>query len=482
MREPLDALRNEELRWRANLDLTDVQRHADLSDEPDELLFQLRRALVVYRQQVLPHLALERERVLPAVLGQGDAASDLIRIMAEELSAVVGRIDAAQADLLQDPDSSAARSHAVGVLSAAAVLATVAMRFGSEVLLPLARRKDTRTMTARPRVAIVGGGFAGLETAFTLRQRLGDQVDLTLISDHTQFLFKPNTIYLPFGYDERRLHIPIARPAARRLVQFHHGVVTGMQQDRVELKDGARVPYDFLVLGTGAAMRPTEVPGLAEHAETIWTPEAMHRSGTGSASSRSAAARGEHRRVLFLVPPGNKCAGPLYEIVFMLDTWLRRHGIRNRVTLTWTTYESSYIQAFGPRLHEVVRTEFARTAGSRAIPARWSARCPPTRCCTTTATRGVPYDLLVAFPPVRRRGRVPRRSGGRPRVPPHRGGDPAGGRDRQCLRARRRGRLPGQAGVPRVPAGRCRRGRTSPPGSTRGPPSRRATSSRRRCA
>ncbi|MGH3462258.1 MAG: hypothetical protein ACRDP9_12360 [Kribbellaceae bacterium] len=144
MRESLDALRNEELRWRANLDLTDVQRHADLADEPDELLFQLRRALVVYRQQVLPHLALERERVLPAVLGQGDTASDLIRIMAEELSAVVGRIDAAQADLLQDPTSSAARSRAVGVLSAAAVLATVAMRFRSEVLLPLASRKDTK--------------------------------------------------------------------------------------------------------------------------------------------------------------------------------------------------------------------------------------------------------------------------------------------------------------------------------------------------
>ncbi len=123
MREPLHALRNEELPWRANLDPTDAQRHADLADDPDELLFQLRRALVVYRQHVLPHLALEWERVL-AVLGRGDAASDLIRIVAEELSAVVGRIDAAQTDLLQDPASSAARSRAVGALSADRVAGT----------------------------------------------------------------------------------------------------------------------------------------------------------------------------------------------------------------------------------------------------------------------------------------------------------------------------------------------------------------------
>ena len=71
-------------------------------------------------------------------------------------------------------------------------------------------------MTARPRVAILGGGFAGLETAFTLRQRLGDRVDLTLISDRADFLFKPNTIYIPFGKDEKSLHIPIARPAGTR--------------------------------------------------------------------------------------------------------------------------------------------------------------------------------------------------------------------------------------------------------------------------
>ncbi|HZO69124.1 MAG TPA: FAD-dependent oxidoreductase [Kribbellaceae bacterium] len=252
-------------------------------------------------------------------------------------------------------------------------------------------------MTARPRVAIAGGGFAGLETAFTLRQRLGDQVDLTVISDHTQFLFKPNTIYLPFGYDERRLHIPLARPAARRLVQFHHGVVTGMQQDRVELKDGARIPYDFLVLGTGAAMRPTEVPGLAEHAETIWTPAAMHQLGDRLGELRSAAARGEHRRVLFLVPPGNKCAGPLYEIVFMLDTWLRRHGIRDRVTLTWTTYENSYIQAFGPRLHEVVRTEFADRGIEGHTGAVVSKVSADEVLYDDGSRRGC--DLLVAFPP-----------------------------------------------------------------------------------
>jgi sulfide:quinone oxidoreductase len=74
---------------------------------------------------------------------------------------------------------------------------------------------------------------------------------------------------------------------------------------------------------------------------------------------RDRARRGERQRVLFLVPPNNKCSGPLYEIVFMLETWLRRQHTREHVDITWSTYEHGFIQAFGPRLHDLVTTEFA---------------------------------------------------------------------------------------------------------------------------
>ena len=77
------------------------------------------------------------------------------------------------------------------------------------------------------------------------------------------------------------------------------------------------------------------------------------------AEARDRSKRGERQRVLFLVPPNNKCAGPLYEIVFMLETWLRREHAREHVDITWSTYEQSFIQAFGPRLHAVVVGEFA---------------------------------------------------------------------------------------------------------------------------
>jgi NADPH-dependent 2,4-dienoyl-CoA reductase/sulfur reductase-like enzyme len=101
--------------------------------------------------------------------------------------------------------------------------------------------------------------------------------------------------------------------------------------------------------------------------------------------------------VLFLVPPNNKCAGPLYEIVLMFETWLRRHGARDHVGIVWSTFEQSYIQAFGPRLHEVVSAEFAE----RGIEGHTA------EVITEVAAGEVRYgdgttrafDHLIAFPP-----------------------------------------------------------------------------------
>lgn len=216
-------------------------------------------------------------------------------------------------------------------------------------------------MSAEPRVVVLGGGFAGLETAYMLRMKLHDEVDISVVSDRDTFLFKPNTIYIPFGAEEESLLIPLHKPLHRRDIAFHQGrvVEVDLEHKRVRVDDGSVVPYDFLVIGTGATMRPEEVPGLAERASTIWTPTEMRSLGSRLQALLSRSLRGEHSEVLFLVPPNNKCSGPLYEIVFMLETWLRRKGVRDRVHIRYSTYERSFIHAFGPRLHTVVTEEFA---------------------------------------------------------------------------------------------------------------------------
>ena len=252
--------------------------------------------------------------------------------------------------------------------------------------------------TDRTKVVVVGGGFAGLETAFLIRQKLGDRADITLVSDREQFLFKPNTIYIPFGASEESLLIPLERAAGKRGIQFVRGSFESLDNSaRVVEAGGQELPYDYLVLATGAGMNAAEIPGLAEHAETIWTPAEMERLGGRLRSLLAESEDGRTRTLLFLVPPNNKCAGPLYELVFMVETWLRKRRVRDRFRLIWTTYEAAYIAAFGPKLHDVVVEEFAE----RGIEGHTNWRVESVNGDDVQYEGGetIPYNLLVAFPP-----------------------------------------------------------------------------------
>jgi sulfide:quinone oxidoreductase len=254
-------------------------------------------------------------------------------------------------------------------------------------------------MAARQRITILGAGFAGLETAFLLRMRLRDKADLTLVSERQSFTFRPNTIYVPFGADPADLVVDMAKPFRRRDVDFVEGTVTGVdpQAHEVRLADGRGISYDKLVIATGADMRPGEIPGLAEHAATIWTPESMLGVRDRFHRVRDEAREGRRSRVLFLIPPNNKCAGPLYEIVLMLETWLRREGVREQVEIAWSTSERSYIQAFGPRLHEVVAGEFS----ARGIDGHTGEEVTEVGAGEARYADGKTraFDHLIAFPP-----------------------------------------------------------------------------------
>ena len=253
-------------------------------------------------------------------------------------------------------------------------------------------------MAGKTRIVVVGGGFAGLEAAFYLRAKLGQRAALTLVSDTDEFLFKPNTIYIPFGADPRAFVLPLAPPARRREITLVPGKVTGIDPDsrRLELA-GGELAYDFAVLATGATMRPSEIPGLEEHAETIWTPAEMLSLRGRLTDLAERARRGERQSVLFAVPQGNKCAGPLYEIVFMIETWLRRQGIRDKVRLVFSTYEGTFIQAFGPKLHDVVLAEFA----ARGIEGQTGRRLQTVGAQGALFEEGTAeqFDLMIAFPP-----------------------------------------------------------------------------------
>jgi NADH dehydrogenase FAD-containing subunit len=253
-------------------------------------------------------------------------------------------------------------------------------------------------MARKPRVVVVGGGFAGLESAFYLRHKLQDRVDITLISDSNYFFFKPDSIYIPFGKNPEELRIDLIEPTRRKNIDFIRGKVERIDPTNWSVHlPHTEIAFDYLVLATGAAMRPAEVPGLRDYAVTIWTPEDMLQLRERYALLVQDARAGRRSKLLFLMPPNNRCPGPLYEMALMTDTWLREQGVRDNVDIFWSTFEDNYAQAFGPRLQPVIHEEFE----TRGIHAHRGFAVDRVELGVVKYANGetLSFDLLVAFPP-----------------------------------------------------------------------------------
>src|SRR3569833_318309 len=113
--------------------------------------------------------------------------------------------------------------------------------------------KIMNTNTYRPRIVVVGGGFGGLAAVKELK---GVSADITLIDRRNHHLFQPllyQVATTSLGPSE--IAWPIRQLVhKRRDVTTLMGKVIAVDQDKrsVQLEGGRTVPYDYLILATGA--------------------------------------------------------------------------------------------------------------------------------------------------------------------------------------------------------------------------------------
>lgn len=256
------------------------------------------------------------------------------------------------------------------------------------------------TSGAMARIVVVGGGFAGVEAAFTLRGALGERAAITVVSADTSFTMRPDTVYVAFGAAPSELQIPLVDPLVHRGIPLIAARVDDIDPaSHVLLAHGVEVPYDYAILATGAEADVDRVPGLRRHAAVLWSPASVRDIHERFVAIRDQARRGEHRRVLFVVPAHNDWPVPLYELVLMFDSWLRRERVRQAVTVSLATCERGCLRAFGTRAEALLRRELE----ARAIEAWEHAVLEEVG--PSVARFGeagsLPFDLCVAAAPYR---------------------------------------------------------------------------------
>ncbi len=186
---------------------------------------------------------------------------------------------------------------------------------------------------------ILGAGIGGMPAAYELRALLDPAHRITVVNAVDYFQFVPSNPWLAVGWREREtITFPLRPCLEKKGIEFVAQQVHRIDAEgnALELADGSRLAYDYLVITTGPKLSFDEVPGAGpeghtqsickvDHAEQTWAHYQQFLKDPGPA--------------VIGAMPGASCFGPAYEFAFIFNTDLKRRKLRHKVPITYVTSE-----------------------------------------------------------------------------------------------------------------------------------------------
>jgi len=217
------------------------------------------------------------------------------------------------------------------------------------------------------KVLVLGGGFAGVEAAIYLKK---EDLDVTLVSDRDYFYIYPTSIWIPTGEVTREdVSVPLDTLAMKHGFQLIIDPVTRVEakSKKVTLQSGRVLDeYTYIVVALGQDKiqlkgmehtlsicgKPEEATALYERLDMlIEKNEGKIAMGFGGNPKDTSAVRG----------------GPAFEVLFNVDTYLKKKGVRENFELTFFAPMAKPGQKMGEKALVMMDKMFKMTNVSKKV-------------------------------------------------------------------------------------------------------------------
>lgn len=260
------------------------------------------------------------------------------------------------------------------------------------------RRGPSRTRsggTLATRTVILGGGFGGLATATELRRRLDASHEIVVVDRDEGFYIGLRKLWVLVGSATLEGGTRPRERLERQNIRFVRGEIFAIDPGaRLVETSAGDFEADHVVIALGAVPRPEMVPGLtdAAGAYNLYDP-------TSVVAASQAVTTIERGAVLVAIAGlPYKCPPAPYEAAMLLDDHFRARGVRERVSVEFTTLQPGLLPNAGPEGARWVGEQLDRR-GIRHATGRKVVRVEDGR--VVFEGGEVSFDIAVFVPPHR---------------------------------------------------------------------------------
>lgn len=244
----------------------------------------------------------------------------------------------------------------------------------------------------KKRIVVLGAGFGGLEFSTLLSEKLGDDVEVTLIDKSDSFVFGYSKLDVMFGQTTlgavRLPYKDFVKPGVR----FRQQTITAIDPSaRRVTTDAGTYEADVLVVALGADYDMDATPGLAEDGNEFY-------SAAGSARVAEILPTFTKGRALIGVCGSPyKCPPAPSEAALLLHDYLSTRGVRGACEITLAIPLATPVPP-SPETSRALLAAFAERnitfVGDRDV----ISLDPKRHVATLEDGTEIPYDLFLGVP------------------------------------------------------------------------------------
>ncbi|MBT8252141.1 MAG: NAD(P)/FAD-dependent oxidoreductase [Nitrosopumilus sp.] len=247
-------------------------------------------------------------------------------------------------------------------------------------------------MTDIPHVVILGGGFGGLSSANELRNSLSSsQVKITVIDKKDWFMVGFAKLWIINGTRTFENSIGSLNELSKKDINFIKDEIVKIDIQNKNVKTVSHnLQYDYLIISMGAVLAPEKIPGLVENGLNLYDHNDLSEIHNKLQKIESGII------AISIMGMPYKCPPAPFEASLLIDSMLRKRGIRDSVEINFYSPAPITLPAAGPEVSkqilELVNSEKIIFHNSSKIKS-----VEPKKLIFENSQAN--FDLLLAIPP-----------------------------------------------------------------------------------